>query len=279
MDKPNWNALMQQALNVPGTLSRAYSVFHQYSLGNAILASIQLGERGLPLAPIASFNRWKELGRVVNRGEKAISLIMPLTMKRKGVKGETQDESDVGNFLVFMLKRHWFSFDQTHGETPHPELAMPDWDKATALASLNIIEVPFEMLDGNCQGYAKRGVREVAINPVAAMPWKTLFHEVAHHLLGHTATGDETGVMSDGCTVTRRVEEAEAEATAYLCCATLGLPGVEESRGYIQHWLEEEEFSERSVQRVFAAADKILKAGIAKDLAEKITQSAVMAGQ
>ena len=138
---------------------------------------------------------------------------------------------------------------------------MPDWNKATALATLNILEVPFEMIDGNCQGYAKRGVREVAINPVAAMPWKTLFHEVAHHLLGHTATGDETGVMSDGPTTPKCIKEAEAEATAYLCCATLGLPGMEESRGYIQHWLNGEEFSEKSARRVFAAADKILKAG------------------
>jgi len=261
MDKPDWNVLLQQALSVPGTLSKAYSVFHHYSLGNAILASIQLAERGMPLTPIASFNRWKELGRQVKKGEKALSLIMPVTMKRKGIDGEDHEESVLGTFLIFLLKRHWFSVDQTEGEALSPEVVMPNWNKATALASLDILEVPFEMIDGNCQGYAKRGVREVAINPVAAMPWKTLFHEVAHHLLGHTATGDETGVMSDGPTTPKCIKEAEAEATAYLCCATLGLPGMEESRGYIQHWLNGEEFPEKSARRVFAAADKILKAG------------------
>jgi hypothetical protein len=36
---------------------------------------------------------------------------------------------------------------------------------------------------------------------------------------------------------------------------------MEESRGYIQHWLNGEEFPEKSARRVFAAADKILKAG------------------
>ena len=29
MDKPDWNALLQEALSVPGTLSKAYSVFPQ----------------------------------------------------------------------------------------------------------------------------------------------------------------------------------------------------------------------------------------------------------
>lgn len=262
MDKPDWNALLQQALSVPGTLSKAYSVFHNYSLGNAILASIQLAERGMPLAPIASFNRWKELGRQVKKGEKALSLIMPVTMKRKGIDCEDQEEFVLGTFMIFLLKRHWFSVDQTEGEALSPEVVMPNWNKAKALATLDILEVPFEMIDGNCQGYAKRGVREVAINPVAAMPWKTLFHEVAHHLLGHTATGDESGVMSDGPTMPKCIKEAEAEATAYLCCATLGLPGAAESRGYIQHWLDGQEFPERSARRVFAAADKILKAGL-----------------
>ena len=46
-----------------------------------------------------------------------------------------------------------------------------------------------------------------------------------------------------------------------MCCATLGLPGMEESRGYIQSWLDGKEFPEKSARRVFAAADKILKAG------------------
>jgi antirestriction protein ArdC len=264
MDKPDWNALLQKALSIPGTLSKAYSVFHNYSLGNAILASIQLGERGLPLAPIASFNRWKELGRQVKKGEKALSLIMPVTMKRKGMDGEDQEESVLGTFMIFLLKRHWFSVDQTEGEALSPEVVMPDWNKATALAALNILEVPFEMIDGNCQGYAKRGVREVAINPVAAMPWKTLFHEIAHCLLhGKEAEAE----FVDSGYIDRSIQEAEAEAVAMLCCATLELPGIEESRGYIQHWLigaDRETFLKKSASRVFSAADKILKAGSAK---------------
>lgn len=260
-EKPDWQHLLKQALTVPGTLSKAYSVFHSYSLGNQLLASFELASRGLPLSPIASFMRWKELGRSVKKGEKAIPLVMPVTLKKKSEDSDAGEESADGVRTIFILKRNWFSLDQTEGEAFKPEVSIPDWDKAKALATLDIKEVPFEMADGNCQGYAKRGVREVAINPVAAMPWKTLFHEIAHHLLGHTATGDASGVMADGPSMPKCIKEAEAEATAYLCCATLGLPGMDESRGYIQNWLDGEEFPDKSARRVFAAADKILKAG------------------
>ncbi|MFZ1547090.1 MAG: hypothetical protein WAT12_08305 [Candidatus Nitrotoga sp.] len=71
--------------------------------------------------------------------------------------------------------------------------------------------------------------------------------------------------MADGDLMQKDIKEAEAEAVAYLCCATLGLPGLEESRDYIQGWLgskaRSEEFSKKSASRVFSAADKILKAG------------------
>lgn len=41
----------------------------------------------------------------------------------------------------------------------------------------------------------------------------------------------------------------------------LELKGADYCRGYIQNWLEGAENSERSAQRIFTAADKILRAG------------------
>src|SRR6516162_3712858 len=74
--------LLEEAVSKPGTLMKAYSLFWNYSLGNQILAFVQANQRGIALGPIASFNRWKELGRHVKRGEKAIELCIPITMKR-----------------------------------------------------------------------------------------------------------------------------------------------------------------------------------------------------
>lgn len=267
-ERPNWVQLLKDAVTVPGRLSEAYRVFHQYSLGNRILAAMQLHDRGLPLAPIASFNRWKELGRNVQKGAKAIALYMPVSIKTKA--SEPQDPNEPvsvdasGRKTIFVMRRNWFSLNQTEGEGAAPVLEIPAWDYKLALVTLGIKEVPFEMLDGNCQGYAKHGVMEIAINPVAALPMKTRFHEMAHHLLGHTKQGEVAGVMSDSSTLPKCIKEAEAEATAFLCCATLELPGTEESRGYIQHWLDGEEFPDKSASRVFAVANKILAAGTPK---------------
>src|SRR6478735_8564207 len=81
-DEIQFRQLLEEAITKPGTLMKAYSMFWNYSLGNQILALIQANRRGIQLGPIASFNRWKELGRYVKRGEKAIELCMPVTIKR-----------------------------------------------------------------------------------------------------------------------------------------------------------------------------------------------------
>ena len=59
----------------------------------------------------------------------------------------------------------------------------------------------------------------------------------------------------------RDVREVEAEAIALLCCESLGLPGAEFSRGYIQEWGKGQAITERSAQRIFRAADQILRSG------------------
>jgi hypothetical protein len=41
----------------------------------------------------------------------------------------------------------------------------------------------------------------------------------------------------------------------------LELPGAEFCRGYLQHWLEGDIIPEKSAQRIFGAADRILRAG------------------
>jgi hypothetical protein len=59
----------------------------------------------------------------------------------------------------------------------------------------------------------------------------------------------------------RSLREAEAEAVAMLLCESLQLPGAEYSRGYIQNWLKGDVIPEKSAQKIFGAADRILRAG------------------
>ena len=253
----SWATLLDEAVTKPGYIHEAYSRFHNYSLGNQLLALFQCFERGIQPGPLATFPKWKELGRHVNKGEKALTLCMPITGKRtKTVTGEDgAEQGEEFAFTHFTYRAHWFTLCQTEGTEYQPP-ALPEWNERTALAALNIEREPFEDLDGNTQGYAKRG-RKVAVSPIAAQPFKTLFHELAHVCLGHTGDGD----LSDSEATPRDLREMEAEAVALLCCESLGLPGAEYSRGYIQSWGQGQTISERSAQRIFHAADQILRSG------------------
>lgn len=251
---PTWAALLASAIKEPGIISSAYSTFYEYSLGNCILAWSQATERRIPLGPIATYAKWRSLGRQVRRGERAIVLCQPVTVKRT-VQGENGSEQEEEIITRFVYKPAWFLLGQTDGPEI-PSVSVPGWDKSRALQTLQITEEPFTHLDGNCQGYARQ--RTVAVSPVAAHPFKTLAHELAHIVLGHTAEAEQT----DGELTPRTLREVEAEAVAMLVCASLGLPGVEFSRGYIQHWNRDGgEIGERSAARIFKAADQILKAG------------------
>jgi antirestriction protein ArdC len=253
--------LLQTAITEPGIISKAYSAFHGYSIGNQILAFVQCTRRGITPGPIATFVGWKEKGRHVRKGEKAILLCMPVTCKRKvsDQPAEGTGDDTPQTFTRFVYRPNWFVVSQTDGQDVEPP-AIPDWDRARALDGLGIVEEPFSMTDGNCQGYAWQ--RSIAVSPVAALPHKTRFHELAHVVLGHTS--EANAGLTDSETTPRSLREVEAEAVALVCLEALGLPGADHCRGYIQHWNQQrgaEPIPERSAQRIFKAADQILKAG------------------
>ncbi|HYT76454.1 MAG TPA: ArdC-like ssDNA-binding domain-containing protein [Vicinamibacterales bacterium] len=266
---PQFAELLSRALTEPGVVSRAYSAFHGYSLGNQILAFVQCADRGIPPGPIATFLGWKEKGRYVRKSEKAITLCQPVTVKRRPAGDqpvptdapEAAADQHPETFTRFIYRPHWFVLSQTDGQDVEPA-PIPAWDQTRALETLAVVEEPFAATDGNCQGYARQ--RTIAVSPVAALPHKTRFHELAHVVLGHTSEADAG--LTDSEMTPRSLREVEAEAVALVCLEALGLPGAEHCRGYIQHWNERrgaEPIPERSAQRIFKAADRILKAGTA----------------
>jgi hypothetical protein len=172
---------------------------------------------------------------------------------------ESEGENGERTFTSFMHKARWFVVDQTVGEEFTPP-RLTEWDAERALASLNIERITFTHTDGNCQGYAKQ--RQVAISPVAQLSHKTLLHEVAHVVLGHTTEADFT----DTERTPKNLREVEAESVALLCCEALNLEGADYCRGYIQNWLRPsignaDVIPEKSAQKIFRAADQILRAG------------------
>jgi len=118
----------------------------------------QCFERGIQPGPLATFPKWKELGRHVKKGGKALTLCMPLTCKRNRTvtKEDGTEREEEFTLTHFTYKAHWFVLSQTEGEEYQPPL-IPEWNEQKALEALNIQRVEFEDLDGNIQGYAKRG--------------------------------------------------------------------------------------------------------------------------
>ena len=251
-----WGELLRNAVEKPGRMLAAYTAFHNYSFGNALLALEQCVRRDLQPGPLNTYRGWLEKKRQVHKGEKGITLCMPMPLKRTTHTDNAEDEpAEPQTRYAFRFRAYWFVLAQTEGEDTYVA-PIPGFDMDTALRGLNITRTPFDETNGNIQGFAKR--REIAVNPLAALPYKTTFHEFAHIVLGHTTS--ET--LVDAEKTPMHIREVEAESVALICCETLGLEGTEFCRGYIQHWLKtEKEIPNHSAARIFAAATSILKAG------------------
>jgi hypothetical protein len=249
----DWSKVLETALTSPGNLGDTNSRFHDYSLTNIILFRMQ----GL-FEPVASYATWKRLGRQVVRGSRAKDVIVPILVDEQAAEDEAIDEKRerVARLLGFKVVPAVFGLSDTIGPEIPPR-PTPGWNLQRALGKLGIREVPYEQPDGNLQGYSI-GV-EFAINPVAVNPTKTRFHEMGHIVLGHTITSKHEEYATQ-----RGLMEFEAEAIAYLAMNELCVLDdrtAEVSRGYIQHWVQDEKPSDKAIQHVFRAADAVLKAG------------------
>ena len=237
---------MEEALTVEGNIGNVYNRFYSYSFLNQIYLRMQ-GVR----EPVATYKRWQALGRHVVKGTRAKEVWRPIFVKR-----ETEDGDIEERLTGFIRSRSVFALSDTAG-AELPPVVLPHWDLNHALGKLAIRLVPFEELNGNVQGYSAG--RDIAINPVAVHPTKTLFHEMGHVVLGHTVADSASEYATH-----RGIMEFQAEATAYLTMnelEQLDAATASHSRGYIQHWLKTETPGEREIRLVFAATDAILKAG------------------
>ncbi len=256
------NALIQEALKEPGKRQMAYSAFHNFSLRNQMLAAWQLAAKGLDITPIKTFKQWGDYGRTVKKGETALALLMPILVNVKETDEETGEEKIKGQRQIFVEKNFWFGLSQTKEFKTDEKKTIkrlendaPEWSSKKALKELNLKQIKYNSVNGNAQGYTSKN--GIAINPLAVAPVKTMIHEIAHNLLGHLENAIKASFEID----LKSIQEAEAETTAYLVLASLGLDGMEYCRDYIQNWLDGRKFPEESAKKCIEAANKILEAG------------------
>ena len=84
----DWRATLTEALNAPGSLGTTYTRFYNYSFLNQIRLMMQ----GVA-EPVATYNRWIELGRQVRKGSKAKVVLAPVL-----VGGDLKDGN--GNIVI-----------------------------------------------------------------------------------------------------------------------------------------------------------------------------------
>jgi antirestriction protein ArdC len=238
--KIEWQAMLNEVLNVQGSLSNTYNRFYNYSLMNRMLIMMQGVNE-----PVATYKKWQELGRQVRKDEKAKFIVRPIFYKDKKNKKE---DAILGGFKMV---NSIFGYSSTDG--PEIDFETPEWSKTKALAELGITLTGFNSTDGNAQGYATIE-KQIAINPVAKYPQKVLFHEIAHIIMGHCGDPERNS----------GIKEFQAETTAYICMKELGLDGFnpDESRAYVQNWLGKNKPTDEEIKQVFKAVDTIINAGM-----------------
>ena len=215
----------------------AQARFHQYSLGNVLLIAAQM-----PTATrVCGFHGWLRLGRHVRKGEHGIRILAPVTGRRD--EAEESEETDangrpVRGFRVVTV----FDISSTDGEplAEHPcrklttdsERGAWLYAKLLDIARAEGIPVREDATDlGAANGcyYPARHAIALAAGLSLDHKAKTMVHE-----LGHALTHRNTDKP-------RAEQEAEAEGTAFVVAAWVGLDTSQYSFGYVADWAGRED--------------------------------------
>lgn len=223
------------------------SKFHSYSFSNTVLIMMQL-----PYASrVAGFNAWKELGRNVKKGEKALKILAPLIGKK--IDEDTQEEEKVIYGFKYV---NVFDVSQTEGKAlpslceelkGNDEALQEFYETAKTIIKIPVIE---KEIQGGAKGYYHIEEDYIAVKKSASYEHKckTLIHEYVHSIL-HSKEAERRDSLTQG------EREIEAEGTSFVVCHYFGLDTSEYSFPYCASW----NGSEKDIERIRKAGDIIQK--------------------
>lgn len=93
--KVDYTKVLDYAFNTEGVISKCYSLFHNYSFFNCLLAGYQLGINNLE--PINCMSGWNKLGRKVKKGATAIGLLLPVEVRENKTKDNIDNKNTNNN--------------------------------------------------------------------------------------------------------------------------------------------------------------------------------------
>ncbi|MDX1963908.1 MAG: ArdC family protein [Pirellulales bacterium] len=224
--------------------------FHRYSFNNSLLIAIQKPDATF----VAGFQRWKELGRFVRKGEMGIVILAPLVRRSKPDAELFEKEDESGRAVVGFRATHVFDVAQTDGDEL-PQFSLISGEPGELIPQLRQviarqgIELRYEEnLDG-AKGVSEGGRIALVTDLPPAEEFAVLAHELAHELLHRTERRKET---------TRAIRELEAEAVAFVVAKAAGLDGLARSSDYIQLYSGDKEMLLASLAHIQRVAAKII---------------------
>jgi antirestriction protein ArdC len=232
---------------------KAMAKFHNYSLANTVLINLQRPSA----SRVAGFNTWRKLGRSVKKGEKGIAIMAPVIYRKQRVNDDEQDldekpeQEEIRTFKAV----HVFDISQTKGKNL-PEFATARGSPGVYIDRLKEyiescgIKIESKNYLKDLEGASCGGRIFIKKNMSPAQQVSVLCHELAHELL-HRDNVEE---------VSKKVIEAEAEATAFVVCSGIGLDPGSSSSDYIQLYNGDKDTVISSLARIKVTASRILNA-------------------
>lgn len=223
-----------------------FSRFHKYSLTNTWLIFLQKRDA----TKVASYNKWKELGRGVKKGATAINIWFPMNVKNKEEISTTDDNEDVNSpsFVTKFGMGKVYDISDTYALSKDSEVPeTPKWfddntpsevadvlsDRLITFASTIGITITKEDAKGGEKGYSAGGHINLTSNVAGVSQASVLVHELAHELLHWEKTSPF--YSNDPETKGRDIKELQAESVSYIVLKHYNLP-VNHHPTYLVLW-------------------------------------------
>lgn len=229
----------------------------RWSLGNRVLMLCQ------GTHDARGFQQWKEAGRHVRKGAKAIAILGPCFVKRTGKDAQGQDTESAA--LVGFRAIPVFRFEDTEGNP----LASADYAPATLpplseVAARIGVQVSYCPLLGDFLGRYMPSRKAIELCTHEPATW---FHELAHAVDDYLGSMKRAGRKSDAA---YKDGEVVAEFCAAALCHLFGIAYEHNAKRYIESYRKD---AAKAVQRLFARIDAVLSFILNTEQAASIAQA------
>jgi DNA polymerase III sliding clamp (beta) subunit (PCNA family) len=224
--------------------------FHRYSWRNTLLIMFQRPDATF----VAGYQRWRDLGRSVKRGSKAIWILAP-SRYQKTVETGDGDTEEVE--ALFFRPVPVFADVDTEGDGPVPTFRPDLAEAGSLLPTLHKVAASWgvPVLRQACEGNGWSDGQRVNVDPAlpAGVAAQRLIHELAHLLLRHRDLGEK----HEG---DRRLFESEAEAVKVVVLRHFGVDTSSNGAAYLRAHGASADVVKRSAHRIMDTAKQVVEA-------------------